>query len=471
MSRNDCLVFWVAKLLLSCVLYAYGQVESNESPQAGKETTLYEAPPGLEEGALQQTNLSGVGLTLINGDPFIRTQLQPEVDLGKIGFGLGFVLLYNPNAESDEDKILVEDAERWDNLSSLLRTVRYVRYGHLSDSFYARFGELDYVTIGYGFIMSGYSNHDRRGLRLNLSNDTKKFGVETIINNLANPTVFGGRTYIRPLQKEDESSILRRLEFGGTYLTDIDPTSGDQVEDPLIALGVDVGLPIIHNRMMRVDLYDEVAFLNTKPKADEPDGMELTRGNAIGIGLSIFQALFKVEYRTFREGFRPTIFDYTYDAAKGVVPDFLGMDADTNVGEPGRGYFSLLAWRPTPMVHLLGTFEDYNTTEPKLYLGVTESGLVEKMSFRAFYVKRDIGEPDPDYPAAQGSKDPIFLEDLFRLDEKSAFTVRIGYEAYSPVEVAVIREYRFRQVEKPDGNVGFEPIRKTSIEIGVNLKF
>jgi hypothetical protein len=471
MSRNDCLVFWVATLLLTCVLYVYGQVESSESPQAGNETTLYEAPPGLEEGALQQTNLSGIGLTFINSDPFIRTQLQPEVNLGKIGLGLDIVLLYNPDAEGDEDKILVEDAERWDNLSSLLRTFRYVRYGHLYHSFYARFGALDYVTIGHGLIMSGYSNHDRRGLRLNLSNDTKNFGVETIINNLGNPTVFGGRTYIRPLQKEDESTILRRLEFGGTYLTDIDPTSGDLDEDPLVALGVDVGLPIIHNKLMRVDLYDEVAFLNTKPIADEPDGMDLTRGNALGIGLSIFQALFKVEYRTFREGFRPTIFDYTYDAAKGVIPDFLGMDADTNVDELGRGYFSLLAWRPTPMVHLLGTFEDYNTIDPKLYLGVTESGLVEKMSFRAFYVKRDIGEPDPDYPDALGSKDPAFFEDLVRLDEKSAFTVRIGYEAFSPVEVAVIREYRFRQVEKPDGNVGFEPIRMTSIEVGVNLKF
>ena len=104
--------------------------------------------------------------------------------------------------------------------------------------------------------------------------------------------------------------------------------------------------------------------------------------------------------------FRPTIFDYTYDAAKGTVPDFLGMDADINAGGPGRGYFSLLAWRPNPMVHLLGTFEDYNTTEPKLYLGVTESGLVEKMSFRAFYVKRDIGEPDPNYPDVLGKQRP-----------------------------------------------------------------
>ena len=59
---------------------------------------------------------------------------------------------------------------------------------------------------------------------------------------------------------------------------------------------------------MRVDLYDEVAFLNTKPTADSSGKMELASGNAIGIGLSIFQALFKVEYRTFGEGFPTNYF-------------------------------------------------------------------------------------------------------------------------------------------------------------------
>lgn len=471
MRREYFLVFWAVNLLFPCTIQVFGQVGSSEVPQDENESVLYESPPGLEEAALQQTNLSGVGLTVINGDPFFRMQLRPEVNLGKIGFGLGFVVLYNPNAEQDEDTIFTEDAENWDNPGSFLRTVRHVRYGRLSESFYCRFGELDYVTIGYGLIMSGYSNHDRRGLRLNLSSDTKKYGLEAVINNIRNPTVFGGRTYIRPLQKEHESAILNRLEVGGTYLTDIDPSWGIQNEDPLVALGVDFGLPIIHNKLMRLNVYDEFAFLNSKPAPDKSGMMGLASGNAIGIGVSIFQALFKVEYRTFGESFRPTIFDYTYDAVKADVPGFLGMDEDTQIDGPGRGYFSLLAWRPTPMVHLLGTFEDYNTTDPKLYLGVTEAGLVDKMSFRAFYVKRNIGEPDAGYPDEMGSKDPFFFEDLFRLDEKSAFTLRIGYEAYAPIEVAVIREYRFRQVEKPDGNFGFEPIRKTTVEVGVNLKF
>ena len=109
--------------------------------------------------------------------------------------------------------------------------MRYLRYGHPSESFYTRFGELDYVTIGNGFIMSGYSNYDRRVLRLNLSTRTKKIGIETVINNLGAPTVFGGRLFVRLVQKEEGGiPLLNSLEFGGTYLMDIEP---NQIPDDL----------------------------------------------------------------------------------------------------------------------------------------------------------------------------------------------------------------------------------------------
>ncbi len=469
MNRNKhAAVFGIFLFLIT--LPIYGQ---NDNPQ------LYGGLPDLDEVFLKQSGLSGIGLTLIDGDPLYRVQLQPDVDLGKIGVGLDVVLLYNPDADDDEDKILAEDGEKWDNLSTFLRVVRYVRYGHVADPFYARFGELDYVTIGHGFIMSGYSNYDRRGLRLNLSNKTKKFGVETMINNLGDPTIFGGRAYIRPLQREGAPPIINRLEFGVTYLTDIEPDRiPDQEdkdktidEDPLIALGVDVGLPLIENRLLRLTLYDDLAFLNTKPSADNPDETETATGNAVGLGLSISKALFKVEYRTFGEGFQPTVFDYTYEAVKGGDTVFLGLDTDD--GGAKRGYFSMVAWQPVAKVDFLATFEDYNNSEPKLYAGITESGLVDRVSFRAFYTKRDIGLPynDPTEDNSNRITDPGFFEDLFRLDDKSAFTVRIGYEILPSFEVAIIREYRFHQVETVDGETRFEPIQKTSFEAGFLFNF
>ena len=173
--------------------------------------------------------------------------------------------------------------------------------------------------------MSGYSNYDRRGLRLNLSTKTKKIGIETVINNLGAPTVFGGRLFVRPLQKEEGGiPLLNSLEFGGTYLMDIEPNQiPDNTElletideDPLIALGADVGFPL-----------------------------------------------------------------------------------------------------------------------------------------------------------EAGSEDPDFVQDLFRLDSKSAFAVRIGYEIFPRFEVAMLREYRFQQIADAAGETRFEPIHKTSVEAGFRLNF
>ena len=464
MNRGKCVAIWIGILSLSFVLAAYGQNEI-----AGETALSYGGPPNPEEMALSGGELSGLGFTFINGEPFLRFQLQPEIDLGKVGFGLGLVLLYS-SSEDGEHTILAEDGETWDDISTILRLVRYVRYGHLSESFYTRFGALDFATIGHGFIMSGYSNYDRRGLRLNLSTETKKAGVETIINNVSAPTVFGGRMFVRPLQQEEGGiPLLNSLELGATYLTDIEPDpSLIPSGDPLIALGVDIGFPLIHNKSLRLDIYDDVAALNTKPesKTEEIDEInDVAIGNAIGIGVSLSQALFKVEYRIFSDQFYPTIFDYAYDAAEDI-PDFWGLENEGGEGQARQGYFSMIAVRPIPQVNFITTFEDYTNTEPKLYLGITESGLVERMSFRAFYLKRNIGEPDE-----EGSKDPSFVEDLFRLDRKSAFIVRIGYEIFPRFEVAVLREYRFRRVEDAAGKTQFEPIQKTSVEAGFRLNF
>ncbi len=469
MNQNKRIAIWIGILSLSFALATYGQNEI-----AGETVVSYGGPPSPEEMALGKGSLSGFGFTFINGEPFLRFQLQPEIDLGRVGLGIGLVLLYSSSEES-EHTILAEDGETWDDISTILRVVRYVRYGHLSESFYTRFGALDYATIGHGFIMSGYSNYDRRGLRLNLSTETKKAGIETIINDISAPTVFGGRVFVRPLQQEEGGiPLLNNLELGGTYLTDIEPDPSLIPDgDPLIALGADIGFPLIHNKSLRLDIYDDVAFLNTKPetKADEIDEIsDVAMGNAIGIGVSLSQALFKVEYRIFGAQFYPTLFDYTYDAAKGVAPDFLGMD-DEDADRARQGYFSMIAVRPIPQVNLIATFEDYTNTEPKLYLGITESGVVERMSFRAFYFKRNIGEPDPGFPEKEGSKDPNFFTDLFRLDSKSGFIVRIGYEIFPRFEIAVLREYRFRRVEDAAGKTRFEPIQKTSVEAGVRLNF
>ena len=427
----------------------------------------------VETHPLAKGGLDGGGLTFIDSNAYIQLQLQPDIPLGKFGLGLDLVVLYNPFAEAGEPRFLAEDAEDWNNPSTWLRLVRYIRYGQPNEPFHFRFGELDYLTIGHGSIMSGYSNYDRRGVQLNLRSSDNRYGVETMLNDIGAPTIFGGRAFFRPFQRTENNNLLTRFEVGATYLTDINPSLQEIDEEPLIVLGADVGFPIFETGTFRLNVYDDVVFLNTltdsrtegeadargpAAEAVPANTTQLAWGNAVGVGFAWTRAVFKFEYRLFSDGYIPSVFDYTYESAKvGLpqteVPQFLGLE--TGVAAR-RGFFSQLIWQPLPQLYFLGTFEDYTDSEPKLYVGVTESGIVPRLSARAFYTKRDIGE----------GGDTDFFGDLFDLDEKSAFSVELRYAIYPPLETIILREYRFRRVE-----TGFEPIHKTSVMLGVKRAF
>ena len=476
--HNFTFINWGWSLFLLCVSVTFS---SQLLSQEANEQDLF------EQVALQQAGLSGLGLSVIDRLPYFRTQAQPDISLpGKLGFGLDLVVLIGE--KDGKVSILAEDGEAWDSFSTYMRAIRYVRYGLPSDPLYLRYGELDLVTIGHGFIMSGYSNHDRRGLRLNLALPSNKIGMEALVNNLATPSIFGGRLFAQPLKKEN-GAFWRSLEFGVTYLTDIEPLTlqeDDNLEEntkgivsevntkPLQAIGLDIGIPIFKNGLIRSDIYSDLALLNmTQSSSGERNFETTTNGIASGIRFLLPKTIFKTEYRIFMEGFTPTIFDYTYEVNKGLVsdtinsnpPNFEGKEEDSN-GLSLRGFYSMLLVQPLKNVSFLGTVENYSHTEPKMYLGLTEDGLIPKLSFRAFYTKSNIGGS---YQDKEGKMvNPSFITDLFRLDEKSALTLRIGYEILEvpggyPIEVSVLRQFSFR----PNEDGIYRRIEKTSFEIGL----
>ena len=433
----------------------------------------------------------GGGLSFIDGSAYARVQLQPDIPLGKLGLGLNLVFLFNPYAEDNEPRFLAEDGESWDDVSTWLRLVRYIRYAQPYDPFYFRLGEFDYLTMGHGTIMSGYSNHDRRGLHLNVRKSDGRYGIETMLNDLGNPRIFGGRGFVRPLLRPENNNLLTRFELGATYLTDIDPDNMIEGEKPFNTVGADIGFPIIEKGPFRLDLYNDFAVqtpplvpenaviedsttvddtLQSDESTTDPatpmssvsmtdeektSETELTWGNAIGIGLAANKIILKFEYRIFRDGYIPSVFDYTYETG---MPIFWGYEKGD---EARRGFFSQIIWKPIPQLHLLGTFENYNDNTSKLYIGAKESGIIPRFQFRAFYTKRNIGE--------DGETD--FFTDLVDLDDKSAFNIEISYEVVPPIQTLLVYEYRFRRVETDDGRSHFEPFRKTSVAVGYNRNF
>ncbi len=440
----------------------------------------------VEEDDFLTSGFYGGGLSFVDGSAYARVQLQPDIPLGKFGLGLDLVFLFNPYAEGDEPRFLAEYGEAWDSASTWLRLIRYIRYAQPYDPFYFRLGEFDYLTIGHGSIMSGYSNHDRRGLHLNVRKSDGKYGVETMLNDLGNPRIFGGRGFVRPLLRPENNNLFTRFELGATYITDIDPDSTVEDEEPFQTVGADIGFPIIEKSSFRLDLYNDIA-VQTAPLAPEhtvmedsppvddtlqsdesttdPDSTmmdkeetsetEITWGNATGIGFAANSILFKFEYRVFSDGYIPSVFDYTYELG---TPVFWGYDKGD---EARRGFFSQIILKPIPQLHVLGAFERYDDNTSKLYIGAKESGLIPRFQFRAFYTKRNIGEDG----------EAGFFTDLVDLDDKSAFNIEIRYTVVPPIQTIMVYEYRFRRVETEDGRSQFEPFRSTSVAVGYSHDF
>jgi len=388
---------------------------------------------------MTQKGFSGVtGLTMIEevvedgtGErvPFFRFQLRPEINLDRIGIGFDAVLLYNP-----DKGIRNEDGEKWDSLGDYLRAIRYFRYGHRRESLYFVYGALENMYIGHGLIMGGYSNYDRRGLRFDFN--TSVFGAETILNNLAEPSIFGGRIYLRPFRYLDIAPLINRLTLGATYITDVDPDFESDLEDPLAAYSLDLSIPIIE--ALGLEIYSELASLSGLV----PD--ETGVGYAVGTGIEKFNANFKIEYRILNEYFQPTPFGYIYEASKPLAP---------TINEGGQtGIYSLLTYYLPEKLWGAVAYENYTLSAPNLYGELVEIGLIDELSLRMFYVKHGIED----------------FNDIFDLDEKSAFTIRVGFEVYPPLELVMLHEFRFREREDEEG---FETIRKTSFELGVNVQF
>jgi hypothetical protein len=164
------------------------------------------------------------------------------------------------------------------------------------------------------------------------------------------------------------------------------------------------------------------------------------------MGMEIFNANFKIEYRIFNESFQPTLFDYTYEASKPLEP------LADEISGIQRGIYSLLAYYLPGKVQGAVAYENYTFGDPNLYGEVVETGLIDRMSLRALYVKHGIED----------------FNDIFDLDEKSALTIRIGFGFYPPLEFIVLHEFRFREREDQEG---FETIRETSFELGINVPF
>ena len=114
-------------------------------------------------------------------------------------------------------------ADEWDEPGEILRTVRWAEIGQRYGAIRLRVGELVDWSVGHSTIMSGYNNSldlDHFSWGVGGEVNTKMGGVELMVGDVVDPSVMGGRFYLRPLFFTGGPSFFDRLAVGVSVITD-----------------------------------------------------------------------------------------------------------------------------------------------------------------------------------------------------------------------------------------------------------
>jgi len=354
----------------------------------------------------QAAFMGGVGFSVIDGETFVTVHLRPELAIGKFGIGFDVPLRYS----TDTGRLRTED---WNDDYDYFRILRYVRYGHKREPFYARVGALDAARLGHGFIMNYYNNsllYDQRKIGLELDIDAKHVGFESMTSNLGRSEIFGGRVYYRPLW-EMRTPIVKNLAVGATFVTDNDPDASRDTDDGITEFGFDAELPFIKTSALQLGVYADFATINN-----------FGSGVAVGVefqmrGIAgVFDFTAQLERRFLGDEFLPAYFGPFYELERYQVDgDTVYIKKQSLRGvEETHGTYGLLYGHVLNAVQLLGTFEklDEQPNSGRLHLEATLPNTLPKIAARAMYDRRNIDG----------------LGDAFDFDEDTVARAGLGYK-------------------------------------------
>ncbi len=184
-----------------------------------------EKPDGEKEGVRWEIGLASV---TIDGRQWQRISISPDIPLWKFGLCLDLEIFIDDSGSISDKGWRFSDVG--DVFESLARKIRYVRFAKSGDPFYVKLGALDNVTLGYGFIASGFTNtlqypeFKKLGLDLELNGlSSLQFSLHGFTHDLRaisdGATVAGIRAAVRPLAPTP-IPVLRGLEIGVTAAGD-----------------------------------------------------------------------------------------------------------------------------------------------------------------------------------------------------------------------------------------------------------
>ena len=338
-----------------------GEDTTGQETAAAKENKTPEPEKPTKEDLVKQAkdntfsalaNFLGleIGTVTMDGQTWSKAVVQPTFNLGKLKLSLYLPVIYSTDMFDPNDWYHPEGNNEWsfgtdssfnnsdkvtewkdrsaDFINDLFLKIRYVEWGKQRDPFFFKIGNLNDMTLGHGLIMKNFANDadfpSIRRVGLNLGIDSGKVGFETVVNDLADPEIFGGRFYVRPFWK---------LALGLSGVVDINPENATSIADStkFITAGADMDLPIMENDVLSFILFSDIAgmvpyqngSLNTDTLYDKTTGEFRNYGWNAGVFGNILFINYNLEYRYFDGIFRPAFFDSSYERLRGVYVDEL----------------------------------------------------------------------------------------------------------------------------------------------------
>lgn len=330
-------------------------VEGVQPAPTGQEEARAADSGEAEEGLLGALgNILGleIGTVNIDGLTYSKAVIQPVFEFGKLKAALYLPIIYSNDLFDPDDWYTPKGNNEWsfgsdqdwenepldagmDLLSDLFLKIRYLEYGNNRDPFYLRFGNLRTMTIGHGILMRNYANDFDfpaiRRLGLNTGLRGNKVGFEAVVNDMADPEVFGGRLVLRP------AGMDFPLGFGISGIIDINP---DSMADPvtaaalpsdimLLGTALDAELPVMENSLLSMVFFSDVAVM--MPVIDgaikteavwDSSASSFTEslrnfGWETGLFGNVLFIDYRLAYRYYDGAFRPTLFGPSYERMRG----------------------------------------------------------------------------------------------------------------------------------------------------------
>lgn len=377
----------------------------------------------------------GLGMAVIDGNPYFTLNLTTELHLGKFGVGFNIPLLYSP-----KDGIRKED---WNSRRDYARIISYIRYGYRGDPFYIRMGALTHTTLGHGFLVYNYNNRlceDKVKVGMELYIDREFYGLEGFNSDFGRLGLIGVRAFLRPFH---DVPVAGRLQFGGSFVRDFDPDERAATHDEVSALGLDAGFPIFEYSLLSSTVYTDYGTI-----------VNHGHGFAEGIifrlnGIGIFDLGVKFEERQLSQHFLPSYFNSMYEVDKSYKESELD-----SITEKVDGTFGELYGEALGKLRVTGNYFHKKNVKNSgiLNLVATTGDMFPVFTLNWRYYKDQIET----------------LKDAITVNNRSVLLTEIGYRLnpYMTVFTVIKRTYRY------DNETGkYKPTDHYGVRVDFNWHF